>query len=159
MKKDVVAVAKKELEKTPIGPFFKAAGVIFIDRKNKEKAIAAMKPAVDTLKSGTSVAIAPEGTRSHDYNLGSFKKGAFHLAMQAEVPVVPLVIKNAHDIMARGSAMIQPGQVEVVILPPISTDGWTKRNMDKKIEAIRNLYLKELGQEVKSLPKPKSNTK
>jgi len=156
LKKDVVAVAKKELEKTPIGPFFKAAGVIFIDRKNKDRAIAAMKPAVDTLKKGTSVAIAPEGTRSHDYNLGPFKKGAFHLAMEAEVPIVPLVIKNAHDIMARGAAMLKPGQVEVVVLPPISTDGWTKRNMDRKIEAVRNQYLKELGQEVKRLPKPKS---
>ncbi len=156
LKKDTVAIAKKELEMSPIGPFFKAAGVIFIDRKNKDKAIEAMKPAVDALRSGTSIAIAPEGTRSKDYNLGSFKKGAFHLAMEAGVPIVPMVIKNAHDIMARGSAMLQPGQVEVVILPPISTDGWTKRNMDKKIKAVRDLYLKELGQEVKALPKPKS---
>ncbi len=152
LKKDTVAIAKKELEMSPIGPFFKAAGVIFIDRKNKDKAIEAMKPAVDALRSGTSIAIAPEGTRSKDYNLGSFKKGAFHLAMEAGVPVVPMVIKNAHDIMAKGAAMLQPGQVEVVILPPISTDGWSKRTLDKKIEQIRNMYLKELGQEVKALP-------
>ena len=146
LKKDVVAIAKKELELSPIGPFFKAAGVIFIDRKNREKAIEAMKPAVDVLQSGTSIAIAPEGTRSYDYQLGPFKKGAFHLAMQAGVPIVPMVIKNAHDIMARGNAIMQPGIVEVVILPPIETESWTKKKMDFEINKIRNMYLSELGQ-------------
>lgn len=156
LKKDVVAIAKKELEMSPIGPFFKAAGVIFIDRKNKEKAIQAMQPAVDALKKGTSIAIAPEGTRSYDYTLGPFKKGAFHLAMQAGVPIIPIVIKNAHDIMARGSALLQPGLVEVVVLPPVSTDKWTKANLSKKIDMVRKQYLDELGQEdnyaLKSLP-------
>ena len=146
LKKDVVAIAKKELERSPIGPFFKAAGVIFIDRKNREKAIEAMKPAIDVLRNGTSIAIAPEGTRSYDYQLGPFKKGAFHLAMQAGVPIVPMVIKNAHDIMARGNAILQPGIVEVVILPPISTDDWDKHSLDKNIADIRNQYLEELGQ-------------
>lgn len=147
LKKDVVAIAKKELEMSPIGPFFKAAGVIFIDRKNKDKAIKAMQPAVDALKNGTSIAIAPEGTRSYDYTLGSFKKGGFHLAMQAGVPIIPVVIKNAHDIMARGAAYLQPGQVEVVVLPPVSTTSWTKTNLPKKIEEVRQMYLDQLGQE------------
>lgn len=148
LKKDVVAVAKKELEMSPIGPFFKAAGVIFIDRKNRDKAIEAMKPAVDALRRGTSIAVAPEGTRSKDYNLGAFKKGAFHLAMEAGVPVVPIVIKNAHDVMAKGAAIIQPGQVEVEILPPVSTEKWTKANLNRKIKEIRTDYLRALGQDV-----------
>ncbi len=146
LKKDVVAIAKKELEKSPVGPIFKMAGVIFIDRKNREKAIEAMKPAIDTLKNGTSIAIAPEGTRSYNYQLGPFKKGAFHLAMQAGVPVVPIVIKNAHDVMPRGSAFMQPSIVEVTVLPPVSSKKWTKKNLDLQIEKIRNSYLNELGQ-------------
>jgi len=147
IRKDTVAIAKKELKYTPIGPFFSAAGIIFIDRKNKDKAIEAMKPAVEALQNGVSVAIAPEGTRSYDYNLGAFKKGAFHLAMQAGVPIIPIVIKNAHDIMPRGASFIRPAIVEVVVLQPISSTGWTKKNLDKNIKSVREKFLKELNQE------------
>lgn len=146
LRKDAVAIAKKELKYTPIGPFFAAAGVIFIDRKNKEKAIEAMKPAVEALQNGTSVAIAPEGTRSYDYTLGPFKKGAFHLAMQAGVPVVPIVIKNAHDIMPRGTSFVRPSVVEVVIQKPVPTKNWKKADLNAHIKKIRDGYLKALKQ-------------
>tara|TARA_B100000497_G_C7643784_1_gene387090 strand:- start:1036 stop:1437 length:402 start_codon:yes stop_codon:yes gene_type:complete len=124
-----------------------AAGVIFIDRANKDKAIEAMKPAIEALKTGTSVAIAPEGTRSYDYKLGPFKKGAFHLAMAAGVPVVPIVIKNAHDVMPRGRSLVRPSVVEVVILKPVSVADWTKENMNERIADVRSLYLRELQQD------------
>ena len=146
LRKDAVGIAKKELQYSPLGPIFKSAGMIFIDRKNSKKAIEALKPAVDALKNGTSIGLAPEGTRSFDYKLGKFKKGAFHMAMQANVPIVPIVIKNAHDAMPRGSNFIRPAIVEVKILPPVSTTKWTKENLDKKIKKIRDSYLKELGQ-------------
>lgn len=147
LKKDALAIAKKELKMSPIGPLFMAAGVIFVDRKNREKAIEAMKPAVDALKHGKSVAIAPEGTRSYDYNLGLFKKGAFHLAMQAGVPIVPIIIKNAHDVMPRGKAFIKPTNVEVIIAKPIPTDTWKKEELDAHISEVRNIFLQELHQE------------
>ncbi|MCB0033910.1 MAG: 1-acyl-sn-glycerol-3-phosphate acyltransferase, partial [Anaerolineales bacterium] len=146
LRKDARAIAKKELKYTPVGPLFMAAGVIFVDRGNREKAIEALKPAADALQRGISIAIAPEGTRSYDYKLGRFKKGAFHIAMQAGVPIVPMVIKNAHDVLPRGSALIRPTAVEVVVLPPVSTADWTIDNMDERIEEIRALYLAELGQ-------------
>ncbi len=117
-----------------------------MDRKNREKAIEAMKPAVDVLKSGTSIIIFPEGTRSYDYNLGRFKKGAFHLAMQAGVPIIPIVIKNAHDAMPRGSSLFRPTAIEVIVLPPVPTKGWKVEQLNKKIHNIRNSFLKELGQ-------------
>ncbi len=147
LQKDVIAIAKKELASYPvIGQIFKSAGVVFIDRKNKDQAIEAMKPAVDKLKDGTSVAIAPEGTRSHDYTLGQFKKGAFHLAMEAGVPIVPMIIKNAHDVLPRGQAILKPTVVEVVIKAPVPTKGWKKENLDERIKEVRDIYLKELGQ-------------
>ncbi len=146
IRKDTVAVAKKELKYTPIGPIFMAAGVIFIDRTNKEKSIEALKPVIDVLKKGTSVAIAPEGTRSYDYQLGKFKKGAFHLAMQAGVPIVPIVIMNAHDIMPRGQALLNPTAVEVKVLTPVATSDWTIETLDENIAKIRDAYLRELGQ-------------
>jgi len=149
LRKDAVAVGKKELQYTPFGPIFKAAGMVFIDRKNKDKAIKSLKPAVDALKRGTSLAIAPEGTRSKDYKLGSFKKGAFHMAMQAGVPIVPVIIKNAHDALPKGSNLIRPSVVEVVIGKPISTKRWKKETLDKQIAKVRKIYLKELKQKEK----------
>ena len=146
VRKDTVAIAKKELKYSPVGPLFQAAGVVFIDRKNRDKAIEAMQPVIDVLKKGTSVAIAPEGTRSYDYQLGAFKKGAFHLAMAAEVPIVPICIMNAHDVMPRGAKLINPTVVTVKVLPPISVSTWTKKNMESKINEVRELYLRELGQ-------------
>ena len=81
-----------ELKKMPVvGQILEASGTIFLDRTDKEKAIEALKPAIDSLKSGISIVIFPEGTRSYDYTLGSFKKGAFHIAMEAGVPIVPIV--------------------------------------------------------------------
>ena len=148
IRKDLTGIAKHELKNMPImGQLMQAAGVIFIDRKNREKAIEAMQPAVDALKGGTSLVIFPEGTRSYSYELGPFKKGAFHLAMQAGVPVIPMVLKNAHDALPRGKALIQPSVVEVCILPPIPTKNWKKKNLNKHIEEVRSLFLQQLGQD------------
>ncbi|MEM7104705.1 MAG: HAD-IB family hydrolase [Bacteroidota bacterium] len=146
VRKDVRAIAKKSLKYTPIGPFMMAAGVIFIDRGNRDKAIDAMKPAVEAMQNGISVVIAPEGTRSKGYELGPFKKGAFHLAMQAGVPVVPIVITNAHDALPKGKTVFTPAAVEVSVLKPIPTDDWNKGNLNEKIREVRELYLRELGQ-------------
>ncbi|WP_397447246.1 HAD-IB family hydrolase [Polaribacter sp. R77954] len=144
LKKDVTGVAKKELELTPFGPLFKAMGAIFIDRSNKKKAIESMQKAANVIKNGTSVAIAPEGTRSGSKKLGKFKKGAFHLAMKAGVPIVPIVIKNAYMAMPKGSKIFKPTHIEVVVLDPVDTSEWKPKHLDTYIEEVRNLYVKEL---------------
>lgn len=141
---DFTGIAKKELERTPVGPIFKALGAIYVDRSNKAKAIEAMQPAVEALKSGVSVAIAPEGTRSGSKALGPFKKGAFHLAIQAGVPIIPIVIKNAYMAMPKGTSMFKPTHIEVVVLDPVDTSLWKLRTINKHIEDVRNLYLNEL---------------
>jgi putative phosphoserine phosphatase/1-acylglycerol-3-phosphate O-acyltransferase len=127
-----------------VGPIFKAMGAIFIDRSNKSKAIAAMKPAAEALKKGTSIVIAPEGTRSGSKTLGKFKKGAFHLAMKAGVPIVPIVIKNAYMAMPKGSKMFNPTHIEVIVLDPVDTSEWKPKHIDMYVEEVRNLFLKEL---------------
>lgn len=148
IKKDARGVAKKELQKMPVvGQILEAAGTIFLDRTDKEKSINALKPAIESLKNGTSIVIFPEGTRSYDYTLGKFKKGAFHLAMEAGVPIVPIVLKNAHDVMPRGKNVFNPTLVEVIVLEPVMTHDWNKENLDANITKIRNQYLKELHQE------------
>ena len=120
-----------------------------------------MKPAVNALQNNTSIIIFPEGTRSKDKTLGSFKKGAFHLAMQAGVPIIPIVLRNAADAMPKGGALFRATAIEIKVLPPVSTKRWTKMNMDRNIEKIRNEFLSELGQRVpkEKLPKVKSNGK
>ena len=144
LRHDFTGVAKKELERTPFGPIFSALGAIYVDRSNKEKAIEAMQPAVDALKSGVSVAIAPEGTRSGSKTLGPFKKGAFHMAMQAGVPIIPVVIKNAYMAMPKGTKIFKPTHIEVVVLDPVDTSLWKLKTIDTHIEEVRNLYLNEL---------------
>lgn len=146
VRKNAVGIAKKELQYSPLGPLMMAAGVVFVDRGNREKAVASLKETTKTLQSGISIIIAPEGTRSYDYKLGEFKKGAFHIAMQAGVPIVPVVIKNAHDAMPRGSSVVRSTAVEVVVLPPITTEDWQVKDIDTHIAEVRNMYLQELGQ-------------
>ena len=146
IRRDVVGVAKKELETTPIlGPLMKAAGVVFVDRGDREKAIEALEPAVEAMRAGLSVVIAPEGTRSATQKLGRFKKGAFHMAMAAGVPIVPVVLKNSLDALPRDGVVIRPATVEVVVLPPIPTADWTREELDDRIDEIHRLFEETLA--------------
>ena len=141
IRRDVVGVAKAELKKNPImGPLLEAAGTVFVERGGRGKAIDTMKPAVQAINDGLSLVIAPEGTRSSTTRLGAFKKGAFHAAMAAEVPIVPVVIRNALDALPNKAFVIRPATVEIVVHPPISTDDWTPENLDARIEDIHRLY-------------------
>jgi putative phosphoserine phosphatase/1-acylglycerol-3-phosphate O-acyltransferase len=146
LRRDFVGVAKKELRRVPIlGTLARLSGTVFIDRADSKSAIRALQPAVDALRAGTSLAIAPEGTRTPTPRLAPFKKGAFHMAMQARVPIVPIVIKNALDALPKHALVIRPARVEVVVHPPISTRSWTRENLDEQIAAIRRLYEETLA--------------
>ena len=145
-RRDVVGVAKKELENAPIlGPLMKAAGVVFVDRGDRTKAIEAMRPAVEAMREGLSVVIAPEGTRSATKKLGKFKKGAFRMAMAAGVPIVPVILKNALDALPRNGMVIRPATVDVRVLPPIPTSEWKREDLDRHIAEIEGLYREALA--------------
>lgn len=140
------AVAKKEAANIPgFGLAFRLADVAFVDRTDTTSAKAALEPAVQRLREGVSLVVAPEGTRSATPALGRFKKGAFHVAMQAGVPIVPIVIRNAGELMWRGASTVREGTVQVTVLPPIPTDDWTVDELDKHVEMVRDLYLETLG--------------
>ncbi|MEV6136012.1 HAD-IB family hydrolase [Nocardia sp. NPDC051990] len=137
----VTGIGKKELTKNPLfGPLMRFVGVTFIDRANTTQAKAALAPVVQTLRGGLSIAIAPEGTRSYTPGIGPFKKGAFHIAIRAGVPVIPVVIRNAGEVNWRNSMIARKGTVDVAILPPIDVSDWDPNNMDDNIEAVRQLY-------------------
>ena len=141
VRRDVTAVAKKEAARDPrFAPIGLLTDVAYIDRGNSAKARSALEPVVEKIRNGISLAIAPEGTRTPTPRLARFKKGAFHIAMQAGVPIVPIVIRNAGELMWRGSSLIRAGTVDVVVLPPVPTDGWSADDLDQRIEFIRQAY-------------------
>ena len=139
-------VAKKELANSPgFGLMFRLADVAFVDRQDNEQARKALEPAVQKLRDGISLVIAPEGTRSATPALGAFKKGAFHVAMQAGVPIVPIVIRNSGELMWRGATTIHAGTVQIAVLPPVATDGWDVAGLDGHIRQVRGQYLATLA--------------
>jgi len=139
-------VAKKELASTPgFGLVFRLADVAFVDRGDSTQARKALEPAVRKLREGISLVIAPEGTRSVTPALGPFKKGAFHVALQAGVPIVPIVIRNSGALMWRGASTIRSGSVQIAVLPPVPTTGWTVEELDKHVQEVREQYLATLA--------------
>lgn len=148
VRRDIGGVAKKEVGQMPIiGQVFKYAGAVFVDRKNSANAIKAMEPLVDAItKEGKSICIAPEGTRTLTPKLGPFKKGAFHLAIQAGVPIVPVVIHNSVDVAPKNDFVLRAATVKVDVLPPVDTSKWKAATIDQHVEDVRKLYLKALGQ-------------
>ena len=148
LRRDITGVGKREIRDLPIvGRVFEAAGVVLIDRKDTAKAIEAMAPLVDAMRvEGKSVCLSPEGTRSVTDKLAPFKKGAFHLAMQAGVPIVPIVFRNVLDALPKGAAIVRPAMVEAVVLPPIDTSSWTLDTLETEIERIRHRYIEILDE-------------
>jgi len=145
LQRDFTAVAKAELARDPrFAPLGALAGVAYVDRSDRSQSRAALAPVVEKLRSGISLAIAPEGTRSATPTLGPFKKGAFHIAVQAEVPVVPVVIRNAGEIMWRASLVARPGTVDVVVLPPVPTEGLRADDVDDLVDRVRQQFVETL---------------
>lgn len=146
MRRDATGVVKAEIaQMLGWGQFARFMDLALVDRADPDKARAALAPAVAKLKAGLSLGICPEGTRSYSPRLGAFKKGAFHLALQAQVPVVPVVLRNAGDVMHRDSAWMRPGVVEVCVLPPIDTSGWRRETLDAHIAEVRQLFVDTLA--------------
>ena len=146
LRRDFTAVAKAELAHDPrFAALAALAGVVYVDRGNRSQSRAALAPVVEKLRSGISLAIAPEGTRSATPTPGPFKKGAFHIAVQAEVPIVPVVIRNAGDIMWRASLVARPGTVDVAVLPPVPTAGLGPEGVDDLCDRVRQQFVEALA--------------
>lgn len=145
VRQDFTGVAKKEVARDPRMMAMAAVfDPVFVDRGDTGKAVATLDAAIERIRSGTSVVIMPEGTRSATPVLGRFKKGAFHMAMKAGVPIVPIVVRNAGELMWRKSMVVNPGTVDVHVLEPIPTDDWTVDNLGVRVAEIRQLYVDTL---------------
>lgn len=140
-------VAKKEIKDLPLfGQILEVGGVAFIDRANAGKAIEQLQPVVRKIEEERfSLVVAPEGTRSSTPRIGPFKKGPFHIAMHAGVPVVPVVMRNAGELMWRGSQLINPGTVEVRVLPPVDTSTWVPEKAGEYADQVREQFIDALA--------------
>ncbi|KAI1326402.1 1-acylglycerol-3-phosphate O [Xylariaceae sp. FL0255] len=140
--------AKKNLKNVPfLGWFMSLSGSVFIDRKNSKDAREAMAgAAAEIQRRKQSVFMFPEGTRSYakEAMLLPFKKGAFHLAVQAGVPIVPIVVANYSHILYMKSLVFNAGTIPVKVLDPIPTTDLTTEDVDELTRSTRELMLKEL---------------
>jgi putative phosphoserine phosphatase/1-acylglycerol-3-phosphate O-acyltransferase len=162
LRRDIAGIGKKEIksENPLIGRVLEMGGVVLIDRANSASAIEAITPLVDVMRSeGKSVVLAPEGTRTVSPRLAPFKKGAFHIAMQAGVPMIPIVIRNAGDVAPKGDFVFRAATVDVEILPPIDTSGWRAETVEDHVREVRNLFARALGQPEEKAPPRKRATK
>jgi 1-acyl-sn-glycerol-3-phosphate acyltransferase len=152
------AIAKKELLKAPIlGYGMGFVNVIAIDRSNRERAVETIKIATDRLSSGISFMVCPEGTRAQPGEMLPFKKGAFHMAVQAGVPIVPIALKNSDVLMGKGTGEAWPGTIEMIMMPPVDTS-WVKtdEDLDALVQQVQNLIMRELGVKKLSARRAKS---
>jgi 1-acyl-sn-glycerol-3-phosphate acyltransferase len=122
--KRIGLVAKKELLKAPVlGQGMGFVNIIAIDRSNPDRALASMEKARQVMANGYSFGVFVEGTRAMPGELLPFKKGAFHLAMQTEAPIVPVAIRNTDWMMGKRTGIAFPGTIEMILLSPIETSG------------------------------------
>ena len=140
-------IAKKQLSRIPLFGWAMAAGrFIFIDRANALSARRSIEEAKRRIRGGQSVLLFPEGTRSPDGKLGAFKKGGFHLAIDAGVPILPVALMGTRGAMPRGSVLLRAQKVTAIIGEPIPTAGLTETDRHRLLEQVRSSISEMLGE-------------
>ena len=141
---DFKFILKQELMKIPLfGHAMKRAGYIAINREDPRKAVRSINEAAKRIKNGTSVLIFPEGTRSVDGRLQSFKKGGFHLALKSGCDLLPVTIRNSHNIVPKGSLRVNRGIITMTIGKPLPVKAYSKRNTDQLMNRVREAIMSQ----------------
>ena len=134
---DFKFILKQELMNIPLlGPAMTRAGYIGIERKDPRKAVKSIALAAKRIKDGASVLIFPEGTRSVDGRLQSFKRGGFNLAFKSGCDIVPVVINGSHRIATKGSLRINKGSYSLYMGNPISLSGYRKKDIQRLMDKV-----------------------
>lgn len=147
-----VYIAKQELKYLPfIGWAAWAAGVIFIDRRDRERALGSIHAAALQIRAGKSVVIFPEGTRSRTGQLLPFKKGGFALALDAGVPIIPIATVGGFQVLPRGTLKFRPGRYRVIVGEPV--DPASHPNREALMATVRS-RIEALVAEARTLAVP-----
>jgi len=126
---------KAELRKIPlVGKACEAAGHIFLDRSSPIAAKRSLQKAGASLKNGVSLVVFPEGTRTYTGEMSSFKRGAFRVATDLSLPVVPVTLRGSFDRLPRNSVNVLPGTIEIIISPPIDISPYIPQRMPELIQ-------------------------
>lgn len=138
-------VMKKELRKVPVlGIACEKLGHVFVDRADRSAAIAAINRAKEKISEGASIFFFPEGTRSRDGKLLPFKKGAFRMAVDLKIPILPVSIVGTHEILPAGALTLRPGRARLVIHSPIETAGCGPGEIPELIRQTRAAIMSAL---------------
>ena len=138
-------VMKRELRSVPgIGMACDRLGHIFIDRSNHEAAMATLEAAKKKIVDGTSVMFFPEGTRSRDGKLKRFKKGAFRMAADLGIPILPLTVTGTRDVLPAGTLDLMPGSARLIIHPPVPVEGLTASDCSELSNQVREIIASAL---------------
>lgn len=150
-------LAKKELLGVPILGFGMGfVNIMAIDRSNSERARQTVEAATERIRSGISFGVFAEGTRAKPGEFLPFKKGAFYMAAQASVPIVPVAIKNTDHLMGKGTGEARAGTIQMVMLPPIPTTGCAT---DEDVKRLVNRVQAVIGEELGALPEAPRNSR
>jgi 1-acyl-sn-glycerol-3-phosphate acyltransferase len=128
------------------GWMLRRVGMIPISRKDPARAREGLARAAALVRErpGYSIIILPEGTRTRDGNLGPFKRGGFHLALETGLDILPLVQTGAYRINRKGSLLVRPGKVDLAVLPPISVAGYARDAVGELADLTRSVFLEAL---------------
>ena len=136
-------VAKSSLFKIPfVGWAIAASGYIPVVRGDRKKSYQAFVATIEKLKAGNSIVIFPEGTRSEDGTIGPFKKGGLLLSVRSGAPLVPVTLLGTGNIIKKGSGIIRPGRIQIVISPPIPSQAVAEEKEEHVLRTLRDIICK-----------------
>jgi len=151
-------LGKKEIFKYPVfGCGIRLIGVVPVDRSNSPAAVESAKLATENLRRGKSYVVYPEGTRSRDGRMLPFKKGAFMMALDAGVPVVPVTVSGATKIMPKGQVKVFPSTVRITVHEPINTAGYSRENVAELMEKTRGRIFSALDENELDINNPQAD--
>jgi lysophosphatidate acyltransferase len=137
------------------------SGLIFINKSSKDRGIGKMNAEMKKLKrEKIKLFMFPEGFRNHSSEIVEFKKGAFYLAVQAQVPIIPVVFSSYNTFLRPSERVFDSGEIIIQALPEISTEGLSSSDVNKLMEQTRTIMIKkfeELNHEIKLRAQYKSN--
>jgi len=139
-------VQKQSLRKIPfVGYASEKAGHVFVDNSSTAARIATIKKAQEQITDGVSIMIFPEGSRTRTGKMARFKRGAYQIAMEMKLPIVPLTINGAYEVLRIGSLNIQMGRkMELVIHEPIPTESLTTEDLSPLITKTHEIVKGDL---------------
>lgn len=148
-------VAKRELLWIPFfGWALAMADQVIVDRRNREKAVASLSRAAERVRGGVNVIIFPEGTRTQCSELGDFKSGGFHLAIQAGVPIVPVAVSGSRSITPKRSLRVESGRMRVRYGDPIPTRDLTFDDRHALKQRVRDAIMDGFDPELQAEDSP-----